>query len=136
MFLLIHTEQYWKAVTGVRIRKERANDQIRLNWGLEGLGVKWEGNTYDEDSAAFGTCRQNGLNVTVLPYSVVCRYGCLPQRRNQYYIWHKGGDRDKESKMSGALKGHTWFLRSDWKSTSYRSALSGRELLRSISNEP
>ena len=130
-------ERYWEAVT--RSSPPRAlavNDQIRLNYGLDVLKISWKGSDYIRhqlNSSAFGVCRNN-LSVTVLPFGTICRYGCNPYKRESYYIWHKGGQRDTGSKMSGAKKGHTWFLRSNWQVIDEDGAkLKGREWLQSIS---
>ncbi len=125
-------EQFWEAVFKVQLRKEKANDQIRLNHGLDMLGISWSGNYHDgHRSVMYGQCR-NHLTVTVLPFDIICRYGCLTSKRDQYYIWHKGGERDQNSKMAGATSGHTWFLRKDWNSQDDR-ALKGTNWLYSIS---
>lgn len=97
-------EQFWEAMTKSQLRRtEYANDQIRLNYGLDMLNVRWSGRDYIHDengSEALGRC-YNGLSVTVLPYGVICRYNCSPQHRNGYYIWHRGGDRDMQGKRAG-----------------------------------
>ncbi len=107
-------EKFWDAVSRTHLRKQNENDQIRLNHGLDALEITWS-SKYREDqtSEMYGRCRNN-LTITVLPLKFICRYGCHTSMRNQYYIWHKGGDRDQNSKMAGAAKGHTWFLRKDW----------------------
>ena len=134
-----YTEKYWEAVTmSSPPRRDAINDQIRLNYGLDVLKISWKGSDYIENqlsSKAFGECR-NGLSVTVLPFNTICRYGCHPKMRNTYYIWHKGGERNRESKRAGAERGHTWFLSSKWASLSEGSPkLKGREWLRFISTK-
>ena len=130
-------ERYWDSVTKSRLKRtENANDQIRLNYGLDILNISWSGNEIIRDengTEAVGRC-YNGLNITVLPYSVICRYNCSPQHRDGYYIWHKGGDRDTQSKMAEAAKGHMWFLKENWKNISEDSSSQGTEWLRLISN--
>ena len=93
-----------------------ANDQIRLNYGLQKLHIQWENSNYAKEkynTPAVGSS-SNGLKVVVLPFNTICRFGCQTKMRDTYYIWHKGGSRDKESKKRGAKKGHTWFLKDDW----------------------
>ena len=94
-----------------------ANDQIRLNYGLREVHVQWQStNQYNKqhDLPALGHSTSSDLSVVVLPFHTVCRYGCHNEMRDQYYIWHKGGSRDKKSKMKGAKQGHTWFLKARW----------------------
>ena len=117
-------------------RSLAVNDQIRLNYGLDVLQISWKGDDYIHHqltSTAFGVCRNN-LSVTVLPFGTICRYGCNPNKRHFYYIWHKGGQRDTDSKMAGAKEGHTWFLRSNWQDIDEDGVkLKGRQWLGSIS---
>ena len=134
---LYSAEQYWEAVTRSSPPRSLAvNDQIRLNYGLDVLQISWKGDDYIHHpltSTAFGVCRNN-LSVTVLPFGTICRYGCNPNKRHFYYIWHKGGQRDTDSKMAGAKKGHTWFLRSNWQDIDEDGVkLKGRQWLGSIS---
>ena len=132
----MYPEQYWEAVSSLS-RKKPVNDQPLFNYGLDKLEVSWKGTDYiynQLNSTAFGVCKNN-LSVTVLPFGTICRGNtCNPYKRESYYIWHKGGQRDTGSKMSGAKKGHTWFLRSNWQVIDEDSAkLKGREWLQSIS---
>ena len=64
--------------------------------------------------SAVGHCSSSEVSVVVLPFSQICRFGCRVDLRNDYYIWHKGGNRDKKSKMKGAKQGRTWFLKERW----------------------
>lgn len=94
-----------------------ANDQIRLNYGLHALHIQWEHSKQDNirlDSPALGRSSSTDLSVVVLPFSTICRFGCRADSRDKYYIWHKGGSRDKKSKMKGARQGRTWFLKERW----------------------
>ena len=96
-----------------------ANDQIRLNYGLRQVHVEWErdrqtNRRLQESEPAVGRSASSGLGVVVLPFGTICRYGCRSQLRSHYFIWHKGGSRDKKSKMKGAKQGHTWFLKDRW----------------------
>ena len=96
-----------------------ANDQIRLNHGLHHLHVEWEHDRQtnrqrQQDQPALGRSPSSDLSVAVLPLSEVCRFDCRAEFRGRYYIWHKGGSRDKKSKMKGAKQGRTWFLKERW----------------------
>ena len=117
---LTHTELYWEGVYEARLKGSKvANDQIRLNYGLHQLHMEWEhdrktNRMLQEVQPALGKSPSTGLSVVVLPFGTICRYGCRAESRKQYYIWHKGGSRDKKSKMKGAKQGHTWFLKERW----------------------
>ena len=91
-----------------------ANDQIRLNYGLRELQVQWKHTSQQHNTPALGQSGSTDLSVVVVPFSVMCRFGCRADSRDKYYIWHKGGSRDKKSKMKGARQGGTWFLRDRW----------------------
>ena len=94
-----------------------ANDQIRLNYGLHSLHMEWEHSGEENrlhDVPAVGHSGSANLSVVVLPFSQICRFGCRADSRDSYYVWHKGGSRDKQSKMKGAKQGRTWFLREKW----------------------
>ena len=116
---MMSAELYWEAMHSARIRGAgmMANDQIRLNYGLQALDIQWERSRQDNiklDSPALGHSSSSNLSVAVLPFSTICRFGCRADLRDKYYIWHKGGSRDKKSKMKGAKQGHTWFLKDRW----------------------
>ena len=90
---------------------QNTNDQYRLNFALQSLGIRWG----VDDNVQVGIC-QNGLKVAVLPNSLACRgiKNCHPEERAQYYIWH-AGFRTEEGKVDGAKRGNAWFLRERWK---------------------
>ena len=111
----IYTELYWEAMYSAKTRAAgMANDQIRLNYGLHALNTQWDYDKTRRDTPAVGHSSRSNLSVVVLPFSTICRFGCRANMRGQYYIWHKGGSRDKQSKMKGAKQGHTWFLKDKW----------------------
>ena len=94
-----------------------ANDQIRLNYGLQKLHVQWDhdkNENQQHDIPALGHSSSNDLSAVVVPFNMMCRFGCRANSRDKYYIWHKGGSRDKRSKMKGAKQGGTWFLKERW----------------------
>eukprot|EP00731_Ephydatia_muelleri_P031958 Em0023g465a len=107
------TEQYWETMASIHLMVpwQNTNDQYRLNFALQSLGIRWG----VDDDVQVGIC-QNGLKVAVLPNSLACRgiKNCHPEERAQYYIWH-AGFRTEEGKVDGAKRGNAWFLRERWK---------------------
>ena len=75
--------------------------------------------------------REN-FQVAILPQEVACRLStCQEERKDLYYIWHKGGRATSDGKKDGAEGGHAWFLRYNWESVA--RGTSGLHWLRSIS---
>lgn len=110
------------------------SDQERVNLGLRALHVRWElqpGALRDSKNVE-GEC-SNGLRVTLLPFSVACRSNCRRSERRSYHVWHKGGNRDGESKRKNAEAGGVWFLRDGW-SMACRGEMVGKQWLRCIAN--
>ena len=86
------------------------DDQVKLNYALDSCNIEWLSKGRNiENQAISGKCRQNGLTVTVLPRSLICR-SCL-QYRNSYYVWHGQSKRAGDMKMKTAISGYTWYLR-------------------------
>ena len=121
------TELFWQATS--RVQPGSFSDQERMNYGLRALHIQWLGGG-GEGKEARGIC-QNNMSVTLLPYSFACRSNCRRSERGSYYVWHKGGPRDRESKMKNAELGGMWFLRSDWNSACRGM---GTEWLKCIAN--
>ena len=118
-----------------------ANDQIRLNYGLHHLHVEWENDKqthrqHQQNQPALGRSPNSGLSVVVLPLNDICRFDCKPGYRSRYYVWHKGGSRDKKSKMEGAQQGRTWFLKERWSEIHANMVVDvrGNKWLKRISN--
>lgn len=109
------------------------NDQVKLNNALNAMLPVWENSTdkdilYDEWKAT----TPDGFKVTILPSKYVCRQTCDIQKREEYYVWHRGGSRSTEGKMVYAKQGRLWFLRTDWESRSRGYFKTGEEWLRRI----
>ena len=47
---------------------------------------------------------RDGFTVAVLPISVVCRQSCSKKLEQWYYVWHKGGSKNRDGKMKYASK--------------------------------
>ena len=105
------------------------SDQERMNYGLRALHIKWQGRGGGKETS--GMC-QNSLSVTLLPYSFACRSNCRRSERESYYVWHKGGPRDRDSKMRNADVGGVWFLNTKWNSVCREGR--GLEWLRCIAS--
>ena len=129
--LCLLSELYWEAMH--KVLPGTTNDQARLNFALDAMNVRWNattsGNLVTTEWHGKG---RNGFKVTVLPSMVVCRSGsCSTNRKNIYYVWHKGGDQSAAGKRSGL--GEFWHLRHNWEYVSRRSAaVTGQQWLRQI----
>lgn len=112
------------------IHEECVDDQGKLNYGLKALGIQWHSNSNHQNITVHGRA-SNGLQVSILPYDDICRLeACVVERRNRYYVWHKGGQRTRRKKLHSAREGKTWFLRYKW--DKIESKLVGKEWLKSI----
>ena len=108
-------EAYWNSMNS--ICEESFDDQEKLNCGLKALGIKWFNNDSSYQNTTVTGVTKNGLKVSILPYDDICRQlTCLPEMRSRYYIWHKGGHRQRRDKVKYAKDGQTWFLRYHWNS--------------------
>ena len=108
-------EAYWNSMNS--ICEESFDDQGKLNCGLKALGIKWFNNDSSYQNTTVTGITKNGLKVSILPYDDICRQlTCLPEMRSRYYIWHKGGHRQRRDKVKYAKEGQTWFLRYHWNS--------------------
>ena len=131
---LLSTEYYWEATS--KVQPGSFSDQERMNYGLRALHIKWQGGGGGGGGGrkeASGLC-QNGLSVTLLPYSFACRSNCKRSEKGSYYVWHKGGPRDRDSKMKNADVGGVWFLSTNWNSVCREGR--GLEWLRCIASPP
>lgn len=113
------------------IHQECLDDQGKLNYGLKALNIEW----YNSNSSRYNTTiygkANNGLQVSILPYSDVCRLDtCDVQLRARYYFWHKGGHRSRRKKLQSAREGKTWFLKYKW--NNIVNSYIGKDWLQSI----
>ena len=84
-------------------------------------------------SSIEGVCA-NGLKVTLLPQSKVCRSTCNFAHKSSYTVWHKNGAKDGNSKKNGASAGHLWFLAKYWEEICIDGNMKGTEWLKCISS--
>lgn len=104
----IRIEEFWRE-TG-KILPKSYSDQGRINYGLKALRVEWHSLS---DGSFEGVCA-NGLKVSTLSYSRVCRSNCMRNKMGAYYVWHKPAPRDGQSKMKAASQGNMWLLSTKW----------------------
>ena len=105
------TELLWNILG--QTRNDTYDDQVKLNYALDGCNIKWfsQGQSIDNQAIA-GKCTKrklNGLKVTVLPQSLICRK--CKQHKTSYYVWHNRSKRAGDMKMKTAIAGYTWFLK-------------------------
>ena len=108
------------------------DDQMFLNKALKSFQIQWQSKERNiTDQFIDGQC-PNGLCVTVLPYSTVCRQSCLSLSKTMH-VWHMGTAKAQEDKMAAAKKGDVWFLnRSVLDLNATDSSLKGIEWLHSL----
>ena len=114
------------------------DDQILLNTALNNCHIQWQSRGRDiHNHPIDGQC-DNGLRVTVLPHSNICRYKCDAsdqQGMSGVYVWHRLSKKSGSIKKFTAKESKVWFLRDDWntlsnadkslKDVEWLSALSG-----------
>jgi hypothetical protein len=123
------------------------DDQGNINKALNFLKIKWMNirPTQNIDlihKNLFGvvTLEQNPnpskLIVMLMPFSTVCRQTCVPEKRNEYFVWHAVAikeNRTVERKVSQARVGSAWFMSERWQEISEENpSLRGVEWLRKI----
>ena len=123
------TELFWREVSNLALPlKGESDDQRRINYALKAMNVTWDKRSIIEhESHGVG---QHGFKVTALPQVHVCRSSlCLLKQRREYYIWHKGGQKTRGSKIHSASQAHSWFLRPEWENITHSSLATGEEWL-------
>lgn len=128
------------------LKDQITDDQGSINKALEALKVKWVNlkpteNIDHIERDVFGvlnikTPRLTKMIVMLMPFSTVCRQTCVPERREDYFVWHAVAikeNRTVERKMSQARVGNAWFLSDDWQRISAENPLlTGVEWLRKV----
>ena len=122
------------------------DDQGNINKALEALKVKWTNLKPSENidhisRDVFGVIslkypRSAKMVVMLMPFSTVCRQTCVPEKRNDYFVWHAVAikeNRTVERKMSQAKVGSAWFLSDQWQAISDANpSLKGVEWLQAV----
>ncbi|XP_064402117.1 uncharacterized protein LOC135347921 [Halichondria panicea] len=109
------TEQLWKSFEKV----EKRDDQMKLNYGLDKMNVKWKtknlnpDDSNDTQSIQWEGKTTSGLTITLLPQRLACRgVGCRPNVRDSCYIWHHGKiAHDPKRMMQASAKDNVWFYK-------------------------
>lgn len=131
----ISKDVYWREVS--KFRLQSFSDQERVNSALKLLHVQW--NPFDRSqvrelhSPIEGVC-PNGLHITLLPQSIVCRNTCNSAYRGSYTVWHGSALKDGMTKKKKASEGHVWFLVKNWEESCKQSYLIKDKWLKCISN--
>lgn len=105
-----------------------------LNQVLSTLKVEW--NYHQSSDAVDGECLRNGMQVTILPTTIMCRRTCSADLLDRVYVWHpltqsKGNGLDVIKTMS---ENSLVFLSQDWSERCDSVALVSEAWLRCISN--
>ena len=110
---------------------ESVDDQEKLNCGLKALDILWFNNDSSQWNTTVCGITRNKLSVCILPYYDICRqWACEAHMRDRYYIWHKGGQRNRKDKLVSAREGNTWFLKYKWEKI--KNSYTGIKWLNSI----
>ncbi len=122
------TELFWEVYS---IGSEM-DDQKRINYALVDLNVTWDGvGAADEARQGKGL---DGFKITAMAQLQVCRKdGCHLGDVDEYYIWHQGGAKTRESKIATTSAVGGWSLREDWETVETSSAR-GVEWLKLVAN--
>ena len=123
------------------------DDQGNINKALNFLKIKWMNirPTQNIDfihKNLFGVVNleqhpeSSKLMVMLMPFSTVCRQTCVPEKRNEYFVWHAVAikeNRTVERKVSQARVGSAWFLSEQWQEISEENpSLRGVDWLRKV----
>jgi hypothetical protein len=116
--------------------QQEERDQGFVNLALYGFGVKWP-RLDIENRSIDGVCR-NGLKVTVLSLTDICRQKCKDfsmgdSRESIPYVWHSSGKHSGEGKKAAASKVGTWYLKEEWDLVGNTNSPKGLEWLKSVS---
>ena len=122
----------WEAFKHVRLM----DDQIRMNYALEGLRIKWTqlNQSLVPLEIVWKGRSQHGLRTTLLPQMVACRnVNCHLEKRNKYFIWHRGRQKHRVNDVIAAAKADkVWFLRNDWETVAKGSVATGQDWLKTV----
>ncbi len=119
------TEMFWESV-----RNGTSTDQSVINYNLLKCGIHWnKGGKSVKTHPIDGHC-QNGLKVTVLPLTQICRR-C--DKRRTYYVRHQLSKKIGSEKKKVAQDQEEWLLRVDWRRKSREGKLKGNRWLASLS---
>ena len=142
---MLHTEAYWEAMSSMK--DPTTDDQGNINKALNFLKIKWMNirPTQNIDfihKNLFGVVNleqhpeSSKLIVMLMPFSTVCRQTCVPEKRNEYFVWHAVAikeNRTVERKVSQARVGSAWFLSEQWQEISKENpSLRGVDWLRKV----
>lgn len=139
-----YTEAYWEAMSSMK--DPTTDDQGNINKALNFLKIKWMNirPTQNIDfihKNLFGVVNlehpeSSKLIVMLMPFSTVCRQTCVPEKRNEYFVWHAVAikeNRTVERKVSQARVGSAWFLSEQWQEISKENpSLRGVDWLRKV----
>ena len=119
-------EELWEVTS--RVINYSLDDQEKLNYGLLECKVEWKRENMSR-AGQIGTCK-NGLRVTLLPKTIICRQ-CDIDTIDNYTVWHNLSPKNSSSKQTAAPSSDLWHLRPDWQQLQTEDT--GYAWLRSIS---
>ena len=90
------------------------SDQLLFNYGLHSLEISWQQFGELEDTYFEGECKVNGMRVTTIPLSLVCRTNCRREIIGSVYVWHPLTDPKGDVKVAAAKEYNLKFLSWRW----------------------
>ena len=138
-------EAYWEAMS--YLKDPTTDDQGNINKALASLKIKWMNIRPSQNidliyKNLFGVVTlpqypdPMKMIVMLMPFSTVCRQTCVPEKRNEYFVWHAVAikeNRTVERKVSQARVGSAWFLSERWQEISEENpSLRGVDWLRKV----
>ena len=114
------------------VDKSTESDQQHVNNAMIAMNVQWFTcfNCSDPYYCHIYGVGHHGLNITLVPQTILCRRGCKPSLRKHLYLWHYVAPNNELEKAKGLQVGDAWYLREDWSEISSRSSLTGSDWLR------
>lgn len=110
------------------------SDQLLFNYGLENLEISWQKYGELEDAYFEGDCKVNGMRVTTIPLSLVCRENCRREIIESVYVWHPLTEPNGNAKVAAADEYHLKFLSQRWSENEDCNQVTGELWLRCISD--
>ena len=101
----------WTVISRAKKKSLLFDDQVNINNAFNNCNISWMNNT--DNDVVTGECvddKLQGLRVTILPASIICRK-CHTKDKDSLYVWHKQSKKSGEIKMKTAVSTHTWHLK-------------------------
>ena len=116
------------------IYKFKNSDQELFNYGLHNLEISWQKYGELENTYFEGECKVNGMRVTTIPHSLICRAKCRTAIMKSVYVWHPVSKSEGDAKVAVAEKYNLNFLSQRWSEREDCNQVIGEHWLECISD--